>query len=300
MSTPQQRVAITGASGLIGGALSSALAAEGHDVVHLVRRAPSGPHERQWDPQAQDLPAEVLAGVDAVVHLAGAGIGDQRWTPEYKALVHSSRVDSTDLIARSIAAGHGPTRLVTASGIGVYGDRGDEVLTEDSAQADSFVAGLVRDWEGATAPAVAAGVPVAHARTGIVLSTKGGALAPMLRLGRLGLGGPLGSGRQWMPWVTLTDVVRGYTRLVEDPALVGPFNFTAPHPVRQRELARGIGRRLHRPAVLPAPRLALRVVLGEFSGEVLASTRALPQRLLAAGFEHRHEHLDEALDHLLA
>lgn len=299
MSTPRQRVAITGASGLIGGALSSSLREGGHDVVRLVRREPAGPDERRWDPAAGELPPEALADVDTVVHLAGAGVGDHRWTPSYKALIHSSRVEGTDLVARVVADGAGPTRLVTASAIGIYGDRGDEVLTEDSAGAGTFLADVVRDWEGASAPAVEAGVPVAHARTGIVLSTTGGALTPMLRLGRLGLGGPLGSGRQWMPWVTLADTVRVYTRLVEDPSLTGPVNLTAPHPVRQRELARALGRRLHRPALLPAPRAAMYAVLGEFAGEALASARVLPRRLSSAGFEHHHPRLDDAIDHLL-
>lgn len=299
MSPRRQRVAITGASGLIGGALSHSLREGGHDVVHLVRRAPTGGHERQWDPRAADLPRDVLAGIDTVVHLAGAGVGDRRWTPEYKALIHSSRVDGTDLVARALADGADPTRLVTASAIGIYGDRGDEVLTEDSVEATTFLAGVVHDWEGATAPAKEAGVPVAHARTGIVLSTRGGALTPMLRVGRLGLGGPLGSGRQWMPWITLADTVAAYTRLVEDPTITGPVNLTAPHPERQRDIARALGRRLHRPALLPAPRPAMRLVLGEFADEALASARVVPQRLLAEGFEHRHQHLDEAIDHLL-
>lgn len=299
MSTQRQRVAITGASGLIGGALSSSLSEGGHDVVHLVRREPSAEHERAWDPAAGQLAPDTLADVDTVVHLAGAGVGDRRWTPEYKALIHSSRVDGTDLVARTVADGAGPTRLVTASAIGIYGDRGDEVLTEDSPEGDTFLAGVVRDWEGATGPAKDAGVPVAHARTGIVLSTHGGALTPMLRLGRLGLGGPLASGRQWMPWVTLDDVVAAYTRLVEDPSITGPVNLTAPHPVRQIELARRLGRALHRPAVLPAPRPAMRVVLGEFADEVLASVRVLPQRLEQMGFEHSHPHLDDALKHLV-
>lgn len=298
MTSHRQRVAITGASGLIGGALSSSLREGGHDVVHLVRRTPSAGHERQWDPEASQVSPDVLADIDTVVHLAGAGIGDKRWTPDYKALIHSSRVDSTDLISRAIAEGAGPTRLVTASAIGIYGDRGDEVLTEDSASGMTFLAGVVRDWEGATEPAKEAGVPVAHGRTGIVLTTKGGALTPMLRVGRFGLGGPLGSGRQWMPWVTLADTISAYTRLVEDASITGPVNLTSPHPVRQRDLARALGRRLHRPAVLPAPRAALHVVLGEFADDVLASARVLPQRLEQVGFEHAHPHLEDALDHL--
>lgn len=299
MTSPRQRVAITGSSGLIGGALSSSLREGGHDVVHLVRREPKGDAERQWAPDAGVLDPAVLADVDTVVHLAGAGVGDKRWTPEYKQTIHASRVDGTDLVSRVVAEGAGPTRLVTASAIGIYGDRGDEVLTEDSASADTFLAGVVRDWEGATAPAKEAGIPVAHARTGIVLSTKGGALTPMLRLGRLGLGGPLGSGRQWMPWITLADVVSAYTHLVEDPSVTGPVNLTAPRPERQRDVARALGRHLHRPAIVPAPRPAMFVVLGEFAGEALASVRVLPHRLTELGFEHAHPHLDDALDHLL-
>lgn len=298
MPANRQRVAITGSSGLIGGALSHFLREHGHDVIHLVRRDPVAPHERRWDPQAGHLAPGDLAGVDAVVHLAGAGVGDHRWTPEYKATIHASRVESTDLLSRVIADGAGPSRLITASGIGVYGDRGDEVLTEHSTHATTFIADVVRDWEGATTPARDAGISVAHARTGIVLTMTGGALTPMLRVGRLGIGGPLGSGRQWMPWITLADAVAGYTRLIEDDTIRGPVNLTAPHPVRQRDLARTLGRRLHRPAVVPAPRAAIRLVLGEFAGEVLASARVVPDRLQRAGFEYAHPRLDDAMDWL--
>jgi len=299
MTSHRQRVAITGSSGLIGGALSSSLRDRGHDVVRLVRRDPAADDERPWDPESGHLDPSALADVDTVVHLAGAGVGDHRWTPSYKATIHASRVDGTDLVSRVVADGAGPTRLVTASAVGIYGDRGDEVLTEASASVDTFLAGVVRDWEGAAAPAIEAGVPVAHARTGIVLSTKGGALTPMLRMGRLGLGGPLGSGRQWMPWITLADTVAAYTRLVEDPTITGPVNLTAPHPARQREVARGLGQWLHRPSFLPAPRPAMYAVLGEFAGEALASARVLPHRLRRAGFVHAHPRLEDALDHLL-
>lgn len=299
MSSRRQRVAISGASGLIGGALSSLLGEGGHDVVHLVRREPSTAGERRWDPAAGTLDPAALADVDTVVHLAGAGVGDRRWTPGYKRTIRSSRVDGTALLARAVADGAGPARLVTASAVGFYGDRGDEVLTEDSAGSGRFLADVVRDWEDAATPALDAGISVAHARTGIVLSTTGGALVPMLRLGRLGLGGPLGSGRQWMPWITLADTVAAYRRLVEDPSITGPVNLTAPVPVRQRELARALGRRLHRPALLPAPRTAMYAVLGEFAGEALASARVLPQRLSQAGFEHAHPRLEDAFDHLL-
>lgn len=298
MSAPRQRVAITGSSGLIGGALSRSLRERGHDVLHLVRREPSEPHERRWNPDAGHLTPGHLANVDTVVHLAGAGVGDHRWTPEYKATIHASRVDGTDLVSRVLAEGAGPTRLVTASGIAIYGDRGDEILTEHSTPATTFLAGVVRDWEGATTPAKDAGIPVAHARTGIVLTMTGGALTPMLRVGRLGIGGPLGSGRQYMPWITLADTVAAYIRLIEDDSITGPVNVTAPHPVRQRDLARALGRRLHRPALVPTPRTAIRAALGEFADEVLASARVVPERLQHAGFEHAHPRLDDAMDWL--
>lgn len=299
MTSSRQRVAITGASGLIGGALSLRLRGEGHDVAHFVRRVPNGAHERRWDPAEGYLDAADLADIDTVVHLAGAGVGDHRWTSAYKETIRSSRVDGTDLVSRVVAAGAGPNRLITASAIGIYGDRGDEVLTEQSSPGSGFLADVVREWEAASAPATDAGIPVAQLRTGIVLSAKGGALTPMLRLGRLGLGGPLGSGRQWMPWITLADTVSAYVRLIEDPSITGPVNATAPHPVRQRELARAIGRKLKRPAILPAPALAMRLILGEFAGDVLASAKVIPEHLDRVGFTHQHPTVEDALDHLL-
>lgn len=293
--TAPQRVALTGASGFLGGALRSSLTDAGHDVVVLVRREPSGPGERRWDPAEGELDPAHLDGVDTVVNLSGAGIADQRWTPERKREILRSRVDATATLARVLAAGAGPTRLVNGSAVGYWGDRGDEVLTDRSAPGDGFLAEVVRAWEEAARPAQEAGLSVAFVRTGIVLAPGGGAMAPMLRLGRLGLGGPLGDGRQWMPWITRHDWAEAVRLLVESPDVDGPVAVAGPQPARQRDLARAIGRALHRPAVLPAPTPAIRLVLGEMSQDILASTRVLPERLRDAGFAWRHGDLDDAV-----
>ncbi|QGN57600.1 TIGR01777 family oxidoreductase [Nostocoides sp. HKS02] len=294
-----QRVAVTGSSGLIGGALSRFLRERGDQVVRLVRRPAAGPHEVQWDPSARHLDPEALRGVDAVVHLAGAGVGDQRWTPAYQQQILASRVDGTATLAEALARLGDGVRLVCGSAVGFYGDRGDEVLTEESGPGDGFLSEVVRAWEAAADPAREAGLSVAHSRTGIVLAASGGAMARMLPLARLGINGPLGSGRQWWPWITLSDAVAGLAFLVDRPDLTGPVNLVGHSPDRQVDLARALGHRLHRPAVLPAPAFGIKLVLGGFSEEVLTSKRALPSRLTAAGFVHRNTDLGSALDQVL-
>lgn len=298
-----QRVALTGASGLLGGALSASLADQGHEVITFVRREPSADSERRWDPAAGDIDVADLAGVDTVINLSGAGIADRRWSPERKREILSSRVQATTTMARALAAGvgqDGPRRLINASAVGFYGDRGDEVLTESSTGGDGFLAEVVTAWESAAKDAVDAGVAVAFSRTGIVLAPGGGAMEPMLKVGRFGLGGPLGSGRQWMPWITGRDWTRAIGLLVDEPTIVGAVNVVGPAPARQRDIASAIGRQLRRPAFLPAPTPALRVILGEMATDILASTRAEARILDDAGFDYEHATLEDAVAWVIA
>ena len=291
---PRQRVAITGASGLIGSALSAFLSARGDEVVHLVRRQPRASHEISWNPTTQTLSPGDLTGVTAVVHLAGAGVGDHRWTPAYKHEILASRVDGTATIATVLANLGEPITLVSGSAIGAYGDRGDLILTEDSGPGQGFLADVVRSWESATGPAQEAGLRVVHARTGLVLTPKGGAMERVLRLARFGLAGPLGSGRQYWSWITLNDEVRALAHLI-DQDLSGPVNLVSVQPLRQAEVMKALGAVLGRPAVLPAPALALKVILGEFASDILGSQRALPSVLTASGFVFDHDTIESAM-----
>ncbi|GAA4716172.1 TIGR01777 family oxidoreductase [Pedococcus ginsenosidimutans] len=295
-----QRVAITGSSGLIGSALSAFLRGRGDEVARLVRRPVEGPDEVRWDPAAHLLAPGDLSGVTAVVHLAGAGVGDHRWTPSYQQQILGSRVDGTQTVAKALADLGEPVRLVSGSAVGVYGDRGDEVLTEESSFGDGFLSEVVRAWEAAAEPARQAGLAVAHPRTGIVLSPDGGALARMLPLARLGILGPLGSGKQWWPWISLRDTVAALAHLVDHPEVVGPVNLVAPQPDRQLDIARALGRQLHRPAVFPAPAFGIKLVLGGFSDEILTSKRVVAERLTASGFVHADPTVDAALRWALA
>jgi uncharacterized protein (TIGR01777 family) len=295
-----KRVAVTGSSGLIGGALSAFLEQRGDEVVRLVRRTPRDASEVQWDPSSRELDPAALRGVHAVVHLAGAGVGDHRWTPAYQQEILASRVDGTTAVAGALAQLGGDVRLVSGSAVGYYGDRGDELLTENSAGGTGFLSEVVRAWEAAAEPARAAGISVAHPRTGIVLAASGGAMARMLPLARLGINGPLGSGKQWWPWISLRDTVGGLAFLVDHPDLTGPVNLVGPSPDRQLDLARELGRQIHRPALLPAPAFGIKLVLGGFSDEVLTSKRAMPARLAEAGFVHLDATLASALRTVLA
>jgi uncharacterized protein (TIGR01777 family) len=291
---PPQRVAITGASGLIGSALSAFLSSRGDDVVHLVRREPRARYEISWEPASRKLDPGALSGVTAVVHLAGAGVGEHRWTPAYKQQILASRVDGTATIATALADLGEPIALVSGSAIGAYGDRGDEMLTEDSEFGRGFLAGVVRAWEAATRPAQEAGLRVVHARTGLVLTPDGGAMQRVLPLARLGLAGPLGTGRQYWSWITLRDELRALAHLV-DQDLAGPVNLVSTQPLRQAAVMKALGAQLGRPAVLPAPALALRIALGEFAGDVLASARVLPSVLTASGFVFEHDTIGSAM-----
>lgn len=293
MSQPQ-RVAITGASGLIGSALSAFLTARGDQVVHLVRREPLSSLEVGWDPQSHTLNPGDLSGLSAVVHLAGAGVGDHRWTSAYKREILTSRVTGTETVARALADLGEPITLVSGSAVGAYGDRGEETLTEDSQPGQGFLADVVRAWEGATTAAQEAGLRVVHARTGLVFTPDGGAMKRVLPLARLGLAGPLGSGRQYWSWITLHDEVRALAHLV-DQDLHGPVNLVSPQPLRQGEVMKALGKQLGRPALLPAPALALKLALGEFAGDVLSSARILPSVLTASGFVFDHDSIEGAM-----
>ncbi len=296
-------VAITGASGLIGTALRAHLSARGDTVYSMVRRTPRAEREVFWDPAAGVVDIEPLRQLDVLVHLAGAGVGDHRWTRAYRQEIYSSRINGTRTVVealRQLQSTDRALRLVSGSAVGFYGsDRGDEVLTEESAGGSGFLAGVVHDWEAAALAASFDGVSVACARTGLVMAPHGGAFARLLTLARLGLGGPLGSGKQWWPWITLADEVRALTALIDRPELTGPVNVVGPDPARQRDIASEIGRQLRRPAVLPAPAIALRLAVGEFAADIVGSQRVIPQRLVEAGFVHEHGTLPEAVRYLL-
>lgn len=294
-------VVVAGASGLIGTALTDSLRADGHEVRRLVRRAARAGDEVDWDPTAGRLDPAALAGADAVVNLSGAGIGDKRWSGEYQQVLRDSRLEPTDLLARTIAELANPPRTyVCASAVGFYGDTGEAAVDESAPAGTGFLSRLVVDWEAAAAPAAAAGVRVVTLRTGIVLTRRGGALAQLLPLFSFGLGGRLGSGRQWMSWITLADHVRATRHLLEDAGVAGPVNLTAPQPVRNQEFTAALGRALRRPAALAVPALALRARFGGFADEgLLVSQRVLPARLTAAGFAFAHPDLDTALGAVL-
>jgi uncharacterized protein (TIGR01777 family) len=293
------KIAVTGASGLVGSALVPALQADGHEVLRLVRRTPRTADEHRWDPQHHRIDPTLLADVDAVVHLAGVGIGDRRWSARHKARVLASRVDGTTTISRALAdaAAADPARqriLLSASAVGWYGDTRDRVVDETSPAGDDFLARVCEAWEAATAPAAEAGVRVVNMRSGLVLG-RGGLLRRMAPLFRLGLGGRLGSGRQYWPWISLRDEIDAIRFLLTAPDS-GPVNLTAPTPVTNAEFTAALGRVLHRPAVLPVPGAALWVVLGEFAQVgVLAGQRAVPTKLLEAGFTFTHTDLESAL-----
>lgn len=278
------RVAITGASGLIGSALAASLRGDDHTVLRLVRHPASSADEISWDPVAGRIDSDKLDGVDAVVHLAGAGVGDHRWTEQYKAEIFNSRVAGTTLLSRALAdRSTPPAVLVSSSAIGYYGDTGDAAVDERSGPGNDFLASVCVAWEAAADPARDAGIRVVHPRTGLVIARSGGAWQRMLPIFRAGMGGRLGSGRQWWSWITLTDQVAALRHLI-DSELSGPVNLTAPQPASNAEVTTAMGQVLGRPTALPVPAFVLRTVLGEFSTEVLGSHRVLPRRLSDDGF----------------
>jgi uncharacterized protein (TIGR01777 family) len=301
-STSSSFVAISGATGLIGGALAARLRARNVRVRRLVRTPhPRSPDDIVWDPMRGVLSPNDLEGADAVVHLAGEPLA-HRWTDARKRAIRESRVRGTELVARTIAAlEHRPRVLLSGSAIGIYGDRGDEPLDEASALGSDFLAGVAREWEAASVAAADAGVRVVLLRTGIVLSPKGGALERLLLPFRLGVGGPIGSGRQWMSWISLDDHVRAMEHALATTGLHGAVNLVSPNPVTNAEFASTLGRVLSRPALVPVPAFALELAYGEMArATILAGQRVLPKALLRTGFQFAHPTLEQALRFELA
>jgi uncharacterized protein (TIGR01777 family) len=298
-------VAVTGASGLIGTALARRLHGEGHEVLRLTRSAPTAPDQVRWDPAAGELDPDALAKADAVVHLAGKSIGEHlRWTARSKRELLQSRVQGTGLVARTMAdlAGGrgGPRVLVCASGVHYYGDRGDEVLTESTGGGRGFLAGVVQQWEAVADPARAAGLRVVHLRTGLVQDVHGAGLPKQVLMFRFGLGGRVGSGRQWLSWISLDDITGAYLHALTHEDLAGPVNATSPNPVTNAEFTEVLARVLGRPAFLHVPAIAPRLVLGELADELLStSIRARPARLLEMGFRFERPDLETTLRHTL-
>lgn len=299
------RVAITGSTGLIGRALTRSLLADGHEVVRLVRKATAplaadGSRAAEWDPAASWIQPGALDGVEAVVHLAGAGIGDKRWSAAYKDEIRRSRVQGTRTIAQASADARTPPHvLISASATGYYGDTGDMVTDESSPAGDDFLAEVCVAWEAAADPARKAGIRVVHPRTGLVLSAEGGAFGRLLPLFRLGLGGRLGSGDQYWPFISLADHVAALRFAIDTAEVRGPVDYTAPQPVTNREVTRAMGRALHRPTLAAVPAFVLRAAIGEFASGITTSSRVVPSALLKAGFIFSHPSIDEALDSVL-
>ena len=293
------KIAVSGASGFIGSALVPALEAAGHDVVRLIRGRPAGWGELAWDPEIGTIDAYALTGIDAAVNLSGATIG-RRWNETRKTEILVSRVKSTSLLAETLAAVDSrPSVLVCAGGVGIYGDRGDEILTEESELGTGFLADVGRAWEGACEPARAAGIRVVNLRAGIVLSRKGGALGRLLTPFKLGLGGRVGSGKQWWSWVALDDVVAAI-RFALEGDIAGPVNLVSPNPVTNAQFTKALGKAVGRPTVFPFPAFAAKAMFGKMADEaLLTGQRALPAKLLAAGFDFEYAELGPALGRAL-
>jgi len=294
MSVPQ-RIAITGASGLIGTALVGQLKSEGHTVQRFVRRPVVAPDEIQWDPKTGYVDIEALRGVDAIIHLAGVGVGDKRWSKKYKSEILNSRLLGTTAIAHAVNEVK-PQVFISASAIGWYGESGNRSVIESDRVGDDFLAAVCREWEGAAD--LVTDVRTVKIRTGLVLDPTGGALGKMLPLFRLGLGGKLGNGKQWWSWITLHDVIRAISFLLESK-VSGPVNLTSPNPVTNQEFTSALARAMHRPALFPAPAIALKIALGGFSSEILGSKKVMPQALTDAGFTWDYPHITNALTALV-
>ena len=296
------KVLVTGTSGLIGSALTPRLTAAGHTVITAVRRPSTSPTVLSWDPIAGTIDSHKLEGVDAIIHLAGAGIGDKRWTPEYKQEILDSRVKGTRLIAEAIASMNTrPSVFLSGSAIGIYGSRGDEVLDETSSVADDFLAKVCVDWEAAAQPAIDASVRTVFLRTGIVLSKNGGALKKQLPIFKLGLGGTFGSGKQWQSWISIDDEVGAIVHLLSS-SVSGPVNLTAPNPVTSKEFTRTLGRVLKRPAFAKIPSFGPKALLGSelVQNLLLNGQRVTPNVLQKDGYTFAHPELEVALRALLS
>jgi uncharacterized protein (TIGR01777 family) len=298
------KIVVTGSSGLIGSALVRVLRSEdeghAHELVRLVRREAKADDEISWDPDAGRGPeVGALDGVDAAINLGGVGLGDHRWSDDYKKQILDSRLSTTRLLVEALTALKTPPKvLLSGSAIGIYGDTGDREVDEDSPIGSDFLAEVAAQWEAAASPAPGAGIRTVYLRTGIVLSTKGGALGKVLPLFKAGLGGRLGSGHQYLSWIARPDYIAAL-RFLLDGDIGGPVNLTAPSPVTNREYTKALGAAMHRPALFPAPTPALKVALGEFAGSVVTGQRVLPKRLLDAGFEFGYPEVDAALQALI-
>jgi len=299
-SVAVMKVAITGSSGLIGTALRRSLEADGHEVVRLVRRPAAASDEVQWDPASGDIDGSLLEGCRAGVNLAGVGFGDKRWTDSYKKLILDSRIDSTDVFSAALAEA-GASALVSASAVGYYGDQGERKLTETDPPGEDYPAQVCVAWEAATAPAATGGLRVSHIRTGLVMGKEASLLKRLVLPFKLGVGGRIGTGKQYWSWIDIADEVAAIRFLLERDDLSGPFNLTAPNPVQFDEVASTLGRILRRPTFLPVPTFAMKVLFGAERAEsiVLAGQRVLPDRLLNAGFEFAYSDLEASLRHQL-
>ena len=288
------RVVIAGSSGLIGTALVEDLRLAGHEVLRLVRREPKAASEVKWNPNTGEIDLTALTGVEVIINLAGAGVGDHRWTDKYKAEILNSRVNATNTIVKAVVELK-PKVLINASAIGFYGETGDREVDETSNSGTGFLVDVVKAWEAATEPAKTAGVRVVNIRTGLVVSGKGGAWARLLPIFKAGLGGQLGSGKQYWSFISLRDEINAIKFVMENNQISGPVNLTAPNPVTNREVTKAMSKVLRRPALLPVPAFALKLVLGEFSQEVLGSARVLPKALQSAGFSFQDPDIVSAI-----
>ncbi|MFE5619794.1 TIGR01777 family oxidoreductase [Streptomyces sp. NPDC056470] len=292
----RSRIAVTGASGLIGTALVRSLRADGHHVSRLVRRPARTADEIEWDPARLYVDAAGLVGVDAVVHLAGAGVGEHRWNEAYKKEIRDSRVLGTRAIAEALASLADPPRvLVCGTALGYYGDTGSRAVDESAPAGEGFLPSVCVEWEAAAAPAEEAGIRVAYARTGLVVAAEGGAWGRLFPVFRAGVGGRMGDGRQYWSFISLHDEVAALRHLIDTDSLAGPVNLTAPEPVTNREVTAAMGRVLRRPTFFTVPAPALRLALGEFAVDVLGSQRVLPSRLLESGFDFAFPTIDESI-----
>jgi len=289
------RIAVTGSTGMIGTALVGQLKAEGHTVLRLVRRKANSAEEVQWDPAAGTIDLAALEGVDAVIHLAGAGVGDKRWTPKYRATILNSRLLGTTTIANAVTALK-PKVFISASAIGFYGETGNRAVVETDRGGEEFLSAVCREWEAAAD--LATGVRTVKIRTGLVLDPTGGALGRLLPFFRLGIGGKLGSGKQWWSWITLHDEIKAIIHCLNTD-ISGPVNLTSPNPVTNQEFTGTLARALHRPALFPVPGIALKIIVGGFASDILGSAKVLPKALQDSGFVWDYPHLTTALEALI-